>query len=87
MNVTLLHEHLVEEGFDVLSVDEKGHVTLAGGSSEKDIYRLFDVLAAYKEPTRAEREAKILARRDDLLNQLLFERFLPSGGVGSNELR
>lgn len=75
MNPTVLHEHLTEQGFDVVSVDSKGNVQLSEKSG-KSAAELTKALADYKEPTRAEREAKILARRDDLLNQLLFERFL-----------
>lgn len=81
MNVMLLHEHLTEQGFDVLSVDDKGNVLLTEKSA-KTAGDLRKALAEYKEPTRAEREAKILARRDDLLNQLLLERFLgPDDGA------
>lgn len=75
MNVLLMHEYLTKKGFDVLSVDDKGHVLLAEHNEEVDA-ELRKAIAEYQEPTRAEREAEVLARRDDLLNQLLFERFL-----------
>jgi hypothetical protein len=75
MNPGLLHEHLTEQGFDVISVDEKGNVVLADTSS-KTGDELVKTLADYKEPTRDERKAKILAKRDELINELLFERFL-----------
>ena len=75
MNVTLFHEYLAAKGFDVLSVDDKGNVFLSKHDEKVDA-ELGKAVAEYREPTRAEREADILARRDDLLNQLLLERFL-----------
>ena len=86
MNPTILHEHLTEQGFDVISVDSKGNVILSE-KSVKGGAELKKALAEYKEPTRADREAKILAKRDDLINQLLFERFLGPDERTQNGLR
>lgn len=77
MNVAAMHKHLEDLGYDVESVSANGSVTFRTPKSDAERGKIKKDMLAFREPSREEKVAELLANRDALIDQLILERFMP----------